>query len=56
MPTLRLEVSSFELKLWEVDVARYAPGFQGKLLATVHKLGARARGLNLIIHGDMVTI
>ena len=54
MPTLRLEVCSFEVKLWEVDVAGDAPGFESKLLTPVHKLRARARGFNLRIQDDII--
>ena len=46
-PTLRLEVCSFELKLWEVDVAGDAPGLEGELLTSVHELGAGAGGFDL---------
>ena len=46
-PTLRLEVCSFELKLWEVDVAGDAPGLEGELLTSVHELGTGAGGFDL---------
>jgi hypothetical protein len=42
-----LEVCSLELKLWEVDVARNAPGLESELLTTVHELGGGAGGFNL---------
>ena len=48
-PTLRLEVGSFELKLWEVNIARDAPGLEGELLPAVNELGAGAGGFHLIM-------
>jgi hypothetical protein len=42
-----LEVCSFELKLWQVDVAGDAPGLEGELLTSVHELGAGAGGFDL---------
>ena len=55
IPTLRLEVGSFELELRQVDVAGDAPGLEGELLTAVNELGTGAGGFHLVVV-DMVNM